>query len=1129
MAIVDVAVWLADLGLERYVQLFEDNAIDAEVLPELSDGDLEKLGVLLGHRRKLLKAIAGLGGEDEPHDGPGAKVVESAPVVGEAARRAPGSARPDAERRQLTVMFVDLVASTALSARLDPEDMRAVIGSYQNAVAGEVTRFEGHVAKYMGDGVLAYFGWPRAHEDDAERALRAGLALVEAVARLNAPDGQALTCRVGIATGLVVVGDLVGEGAAQEEAVVGDTPNLAARLQALAEPGRVVIAEATRGLLGDVFELADLGHHALKGMTQPVRAFTVVGERQLESRFAARAGSASMTPIVGREQELALLRERWQQAKVGEGQMVLLGGEAGIGKSRITEALVQEVRSEPHTRIRYQCSPYHSDSAFWPVVQQLVAAAGFVAGDSVETRLDKLEALLGLGVDEPERVAPVLAMMLGVEGEARYGRLELTPQQRRNRTMEALIEQLVGLAARQPVLLVLEDAHWIDPTTLEMIESALDQVAGSRVLLLVTARPTFSHGFGGHPIVTRLTLNRLGHAQTAAIMARIAGGKPLPEALVDEIAARTDGVPLYVEEMTKAVLEAGFLRATDDAYLLDGPLSRLAIPTSLHDSLMARLDRLQPVKEVAQTAAVIGRAFDHQTIAALSTLPEAELAEAMRRLVEAELIFRRGTPPDASYLFKHALVRDAAYESLLKVRRVALHDRLVEILELQEDAAPEVVAQHAEAAGLVEKALDCWEQAAQEAIARPAYKEAIAHFGAAIRLCHEIGDRRAGQRRELQLQVQLGQALIAHLGYQARATMAAFERALELAEDIGEPEQLWPSIYGLWAGRYIANTPSLDLADRLAELTATGADSGPRCVALRMLALERFHAGLYEPSLELVHQALAIYDPRAHRDLALRYGHDPRMAATNYRAWNLWYLGFPDQARQARDEALAWAREIDHPNTTGLALCFCVSLTSMWLGDVDRVETAAREALDLAARMSLALWHAWGRIHLGWALAERGAPDGLTELEAGLEEARRIGARRLEPFHLGLAADARSRAGQHDAAGVTLTDAFTALAETGDMPFAADLHRLRALAKLRASPAATAEAIADLECALDIARQQEARSLELRAARDLAALWAEQGERQQALGLLAPVYGWFTEGFDTPDLKEARALLDRLA
>jgi class 3 adenylate cyclase/tetratricopeptide (TPR) repeat protein len=1112
----NIAQWLDGLGLGRYARAFADNGVELEHLPHLTDDDLKELGLPLGPRRHLQAAVQSLSaaeGSDRRGDPSSSGVTVRSPI--------------EAERRQLTVLFCDLVGSTALSGRLDPEDMGDVIRAYQNTVAGGIGRFDGHVAKFMGDGVLAYFGWPHAHEDEGERAVRAGLALTQAVGRLVDPAGEALAARVGIATGLVVVGDLVGEGAAQEEAVVGETPNLAARIQELAGPGQVVIAEGTRRLLGDLFLLDELGPRPLKGVREPVPAYAVRGERRLESRFAARAGGAAMTPIVGREQELALLRERWQQAKAGEGQMVLLGGEAGIGKSRITESLLQELRQEPHTRIRYQGSPYHGDSALWPVIQQLGRAAGFVVGESTEARLDKLEALLARGTDEPRRPAALLAVVLGIDGESRYGPLELTPQQRRNRTLEALIDQLMGLAAAQPVLFVLEDAHWIDPTTLELVESSLDRVAGARVLMLVTARPVFSHGFGGHPIVTRLVLNRLGRVQTATIMERIAGGRRLPDALVDEIAARTDGVPLYVEEMTKAVLESGFLRETEGEYLLDAPLSRLAIPTSLHDSLMARLDRLQPVKEVAQTAAVIGRAFDHQTIATLSSLPEAELAEAMQRLVEAELVFRRGTPPEANYLFKHALVRDAAYESLLKTKRIALHARLVEILENQVDAAPEIVAQHAEAAGLVPKAIDYWEQAGTEAVARPAYSEGIAHFNAAIRLCHEVGDRASGRRRELQLQVQLGPALMAHFGYQGPATLTAFERALELAEDIGEPDLLIPSIFGLWAGRYIANTPSADLADRLAELTASDIESGSRCVALRMLALERFHEGRYETSLQLVHEALSIYDPVAHRDLAFRYGHDPCTAATNYRAWNLWYLGFPDQAREAAEEALAWARELDHPNTIGLALSYGVALTNIWLRDVERVESAARESLQLAEKMSLALWQVWGRIHLGWAMADTAGPEGLAQLEAGVEEASRMGVRRLEPFHVGLLADVQSRVGHHDAAMATFADAFGALARSGDKPFGAELHRLRASATLRASGPAE-EAIGDLRQAVEIARHQGAPSLELRAARDLAGLWADRGERKKALDLLTPVYDRFTEGFDTPDLEEAKALLDRL-
>ena len=1032
--------------------------------------------------------------------------------------------RAEAERRQLTVMFCDLVGSTALSTQLDPEDMREVIRAYQDACAGVITRFEGFVAKYMGDGVLAYFGFPRAHEDDAERAVRAGLALVEAVARLPAPE--ALSARIGIATGLVVVGDLVGEGASQEQAVVGDTPNLAARLQSIAEPGQVVIAEATRRLMGARFDLTAMEAQTLKGLAGPVEAFVVHGERALESRFDARQ-TEELAAMVGRDQELALLLERWRQAKSGEGQMVLLTGEAGIGKSRITQATIAAVTSEPHTLIRYQCSPYHSDSALYPTIQQLGFAAGFAASDGLETRLDKLEHLVARALEQPGEVVPLMAALLELDGEARYGSLDLAPQQRRNRTLQALITQLLGLAAQQTVLFVVEDVHWIDPTTLELIELCLDQIAAGRVLIMVTARPTFSHSFGGHPIVTRLALNRLGREQTGAIVHSLTGGRDLPAELMDEIAARTDGVPLFVEELTKTVLESGVLREQDDTFVLDHPLDRLAIPSSLHDSLMARLDRLQPVKEVAQTAACIGREFDFRLLAAVSPLSGEALGEALDRLIAAELVFRRGLPPEAVYTFKHALVRDAAYESLLKARRQQFHGRIVAALEAaEEDAAPEIIAQHAEAADLIEKALDHWEAAGQAAVARPAYKEAIAHLRAAIRLCGELGDQNAAQRRELQLQVQLGQALLARLGYSAPDTMTAFERGLELAEEIGEPTLLIPSIYGLWASRYIAHVPLADLADRLVKLTSAGEDSGARCVALRMAALEWFHGGRYASSLELVREALAIYDPNVHRDLALRFANDPRMSAMNYKSWNLWHLGFPDQARSAAEEALNWAREIDHPNTTGLALCYGTSLPNIWLRDIDRVEAAARESLQLAAKMSLALWQAWGQIHLGWALAQRDEPEALAEMAAGLEQARQIGARRLEGFHLGLIAEVQSRAGQHDAARATLATAFED--HHKDVPFVADLYRLRAHAALRASAAATDEASDDLQRALEIARKQGARSLQLRAARDLARIWAEEGERQEAHDLLAPIHAWFTEGFDTPDLTEAKALLEEL-
>ena len=1113
---MDIAAWLASLGLERYNQVFLDNEIDAGVLPRLTADDLKDIGVVIvGHRRKLLEAIADLqapqGSTPEPR----------APPLAGVARR------PNDERRHLTVMFTDIVGSTALSAQLDPEDMRDIIRLYQNTVAGEIARFEGHVAKFMGDGVLAYFGWPRAHEHEAERAVRAGLAVSQAVSKLRIAGGHSLKTRIGIATGLVVVGDLVGEGAAQEQAVVGDTPNLAARLQGAAEPGMVAIAEATRLLIGDLFVLQELGAQSFKGISGPTPVFAVLAERAIDSRFAARhAGRVS--PIVARDQELALLIERWRQAKSGEGQMILLSGEAGIGKSRIAEALVDALRGEPHFLLRYQCSPYHVDSTLYPAIQQITHAVGFAEDDPPERRLDLLEALLAQASGDISEVAPLTAALIGLEGESRYGLLTLSPQQRRNRTLAVLIDQLAGLARNKPVLWVIEDAHWIDPTTLELIELALDRVVSTRVLVLITARPTFVVPFGSHPVVTRLALNRLGRAATQSIIASIAHGKRLPEPLADEIAAKTDGVPLFVEEMTKAVIESGVLRESEDAYCLDGPLSALAIPTTLHDSLMARLDRLQPVKEVAQIAAVIGRSFDHRTIAALAALPESELAEAMRQLVNAELIFRRGAPPDATYLFKHALVRDAAYESLLKARRITLHARLLDVLQESGDAALEVKAQHAEAAGLAERSLDYWEQAGTRALARPAYKEAIAHMENGIRLCRAMGQELQWKRREQGLHLQIGQALIANQGYQAPATLRAFDRAMVLADEIGDVSLQLPAAYGKWVSPYIVGARSGELAQRYAVLAEAQPEIGPRLVGLRMLGLERFHEGRFKESLALMSKACDSYDPAVHRDLALRFGHDPRAASANYQAWNLWHLGFPDQAACKIEESLRWTREVNHVNTTGLVLCYGVNIANIWLRRPDRVEGGAREALLLAEENSLALWHAWAQIHLGWALSQLGTAPGLNEIEAGLREVHQMGAGRFEPLHLNLAADAYARAGRHDEARASIGKAFTALAHGRDLALAAELHRTRAVLLLCADAGERSAAEADMRSALEIGQQQEALSLQLRAARDLARLLAERGERQQAADLLASVYREFNEGFDTPDLTEAKALLDEL-
>jgi len=977
----------------------------------------------------------------------------------------------------------------------------------------------------MGDGVLAYFGWPRAHENEAERAVRAGLAILRAIQELRLPDGEPLAARIGIATGLVVVGDLVGQGSAREETVIGETPNLAARLQAVAEPGQIVLAETTRRLVGGLFHLQALGALSLKGLTDHVTAYAVLGERAVESRFAARR-SGRLSPIVGREQELALLLERWAQAQSGEGQMVLLTGEAGIGKSRIAEALMEALENSDHTRIRYQCSPYHTDSALHCATQHLSLAARFEPGDDESTRLDKLEALLARGTQDVRAQASLIAPLLGLDGTGRYGPLDLDPEQLRARTLRSMVDQLTGLARSRPVLWVIEDAHWIDPTTLELVELTLDAAARSRLMVLVTARPNFEYGFGGHPIVTRLMLNRLGRAQVSAIATRVSGGKPLPDEVLEEIAAKTDGVPLFVEEVAKAVLESGALREEEDAYVLAGPLSALTVPATLHDSLMARLDRLRPVKEVAQIAAVIGRSFDHRTLAAIAPQTSSELAVALDSLVAAELVFRRGAPPDAHYLFKHALVRDAAYESLLKSRRQAVHARLLGVLEARDETQPELLAQHAEQGGEVTKAIDYWERAGNNAIAQPAYREAINHFENALRCVRDGPRDREAMGRELRLLVSLGQALIPARGYTAPTTRATFARATELGEELGDTPLLFAAIYGDLAGRYIRSEEMTARAERFLTLTEEAGDQDARLVALRLVAVARFHAGRYRDALACADDILEHYDPVLHRDLAFRYGHDARVSGLAYRSWSLWHLGFADQAIQSLDIATAWARDCDHGNTTGFALVWGVMVANAMMRRAPEIVTTARLALPILAELAQPLWYSFARVFYGWGSAHQGDIEAaLSEMDAGIAGLKAVGTHRWLSLLHGLKAEAHTLAGQRDKADAAIADATKHLNETGDLACAADFHCIVGRFRSEFDPDA---ARAAYERALEIARAQESLAMELRATTGLARLLRSQVKARDAHMLLAPVYGRFTEGFGTPDLMEAKALLDEL-
>ena len=1029
-----IADWLQKLGLGQYAQRFAENEIDVSVLRHLTDQDLKDIGVPLGPRRKILAAITAETGTTNATPEPAANIEPKA--------------QDTAERRHVTVMFSDLVGSTALSARMDPEDLREVISAYQKCVADTVQRFGGFVAKYMGDGVLIYFGYPQAHEDDAERAVRGGLELVAAVSDLK--THAALQTRVGIATGLVVVGDLIGSGASQEQAIVGETPNLAARLQDIAEPNSVVIAESTRKLVGNLFELEDLGGQDLKGIAGPAGAWAVLRASSAEGRFEAMHASG-LADVVGREEETELLLRRWSKAKSGEGQIVLLSGEAGIGKSRLTAALLERVAAEPHTRLRYFCSPQHTDSAFYPIISQMEHAAGLAHDDTPQARLDKLDALLAQTSTSMQDAA-LFAEMLSLPNDGRYPALELAPQERRQRTMQARISQLETLTRRTPVLMIFEDAHWTDPTSLEAFGRVVDRVRSLPVLLIVTFRPEFESPWIGRPYVTALTINRLAQRDVEAMIDHVVGNKLIPASVRKDIIERTDGIPLFVEEMTKAVLEAGSDVAQRTAATV--PSTAWAVPASLHASLMARLDRLGPAREVAQIGAAVGREFSHALLGAVIPKPEADLRWALDRLIDAGLLFRQGVPPHATYLFKHALVRDAAYGTLLREPRRALHARIAETLEGQfadiAERQPELLARHYTEAGLIEKAVSFWRTAGQRSLARSALLEGAEQIKRALDQIATLPATPDLRREEIKLHIAFGNAL---------------------------------SLMGDFVG-----------------------------------------------GKEHYDRALTIYDPVEHHPLTTRSGRDVGVTLLSVRSHNLWCLGYPAAARNDAERAVNKAREIGHAATLMYALWF-----TSWLYMFDRAYAEAQSLLDELAALAdekdaTLFWKATEIAFRGALFAETGnASDAVRAITSGMTSLRSTGAALYEPLHLWHLAMAYAELGQPEDARRCIEDAINKVERSMEKALEAELDRVAGEVALKSLAPDTEKAEKYFDRALAVARAQQAKSWELRAATSLARLWRDQGKLQQARELLAPVYGWFTEGFDTRDLREARALLDELA
>jgi class 3 adenylate cyclase/predicted ATPase len=1036
-------------------------------------------------------------------------------------------------------MFCDLVDSTKLSSQLDPEEYREVVRAYQTACTEVIRRYDGYIAQLLGDGLLVYFGYPQAHEDDPQRAVRTGLGILDTMGNLQThlqqDKGIQLALRVGIHTGLVVVGAM-GSGDRQEQLALGETPNVAARIQALAAPNTMAVSEATYRLIQGYFACQDLGTQTLRGVTESMHIYQVLRESGATSRLDI-AQPRGLTPLVGRESEVTLLFERWEQAKSGQGQVVLLTGDAGIGKSRLVQVLKDHVTNEHHVRWECRSAEYSQNTALFPLTDLFQRLLQFHVEDTPDTKLGKLEQALSQYRLPLEESVPLFAPLLSLPiPEDRYPPLNLSPQRTRQRTLEAIVAILQEHAAQQPVLFILEDLHWTDPTTLELLSLLIDQIPTTSVLMLLTCRPTFQPSWSHRSYLSEVTVNRLSHAQVAQIVNRITDGKTLPQEVLVQIVEKADGVPLFVEEMTKAILESGYLKETNTHYALTGSLSTFAIPATLQDSLMARLDRLVTAKGLAQLAAVIGRQFPYDLLQAVSQLDASTLQRELGRLVEAEIVYQRGLPPQASYLFKHALIRDSAYESLLKSTRQHYHQRIAQVLETQfpetTEGQPELLAHHYTEAGLTEKAVYYWHQAGQRASERSAHVEAISHLRTGLALLQTLPETPERVQREVDMLIALGASLRATKGTGTLEVGETYRRARHLCEHLEEPHQLFSVLRGLWNyyNTRAEYQTAHELGERLLTLARQVQDAAMLVAAHRALgATLLLHLGAIAAAHTHFTQGIALYNPQQHHASAFLYAENAGVICHSFAALTLGCLGYPDQGRARNDEALTLAQQSSHPFRMGVAFIIAAIFHQL-RREVPAAQEYAESAINLATEQGFPHLRAMGCIFGGWALTQQGrAREGIEQITQGLRAYRATGAELARPYFLSLLAEAQGAMGQPQAGLTVLAEALTLTDTTRVRWYQPELYRLKGELLLQQSLDNQAEAENFFHHALDIARHQEAKSLELRAATSLARLWQQQGKRREAHDLLAPIYGWFTEGVDTADLKDAKALLDVLA
>ena len=1113
---MDVVVWLRGLGLGKYEAAFRENEIDETILPNLTAEDLKELGVTaLGHRRKLLDAIAALR-TDASAQAPSPAVAVARVSVGPPTE-APKT-EPVGERRHITVMFCDLVGSTSISAGLDAEDWRDLVGEYLDAATTAVTEMGGHVAKKLGDGLMAQFGYPMAQENDAERAARAALSIQRALAEVNRKSADAgkpaLNARIGIETGPVVV-DAAGE-------IYGDVANIAARVQALAEPGTVFVTARVQRQVAGLFVVEERGGHELKGVPEPVTLYRLVRG----SGGGRRARQRHLTPLVGREEEIGLLMRRWERARQGEGQLVLIVGEPGIGKSRLIEEFHARLRDTPHTWAEWTCLQLLQNTPMHPIVEWGRQRFGGV-DVPVEQRLADLENTLALVKLNPAENIPLLAPMLEIPLPSERA-LTLAPDELRRRQLAALTNAVIASARAQPVVLAVEDLHWSDPTTLDVLRGIAERGALAPLLVIITARPEFRAPWSARSHHGTISLVPLDRQQVRDMVSELAARHALPKEVVDGVTERSGGVPLFVEEVTRLLLERGEQGGVQ------------AIPPTLQQSLTARLDRLGPAREVAQIGAVIGRGFSFALLRAVSGMEDATLQTELERLAEADILLVEGLPPNSDYRFKHALIQDAAYENLLKSRRQVLHRRIAETLRDNVGNAavePELLAHHFTQAGLTEAAIEWWGKAGHRSLERSALVEATAQFTRALDQIAALPGTSALRREQIKLQVALITPLLHVKGYAAPETSAAAERArvlIQQAEALGEPPDdpllLFRSLYGGGVKNFVAFNGDLagEFAAQFLALAEQQRTTAPVMVGHRLMGMALVFKGEFAQARMHLDRAITLYDPAAHRPLAALFGQDNKMAALTFRSWALWLLGYPDAALADAEHALKDARAIGQAGT----LMYALTLPS-WIpilcGKYAAANAHSDEAVALAEEKGTLTWKALGTVTRGCVLALTSkASDAVQMINDGITAWRSTGSTFWIPWYLSNLAGAYAQLGEVNEAGRYIGEAMTTLKTAKENWCEAEANRVAGEISLMSPEPDAAKAQAYFEQAVSIARMQQAKSWELRASTSLARLWRDQGKVQQARELLAPVYGWFTEGFDTRDLKEAKALLDAL-